>query len=123
MLVNTSVSELLPGEWALSDACVAYDLRSSRHGGERQLHGTLLAQRAAGQLQHMVWPPSTEEGSARLIPHVARGSQKRVEKDANTSLLRWPQLWHDEGVLLTTSMDNIWHVLWHAVPIHEMLLR
>ena len=76
---------MLPGEWALSDACVAYDLRTSR-GGDRQLHGTLLAQRGAhGLLEHLVWPPSTEEGSVKLSPHTARGSQKRVDETGGTS--------------------------------------
>ena len=115
-------TEAPPGEWARNEACVGYDVRG------HNLHGMHMVQRTAdGRMERRAWPKHYNEGSPALVcgdgdEETAQGCTPKARRGRGLpstaeAVDEWPQVWHEgaEGFVVTLTMDNIWHVLFHAV--------
>lgn len=135
------MSRNLPGEWRMHNICLAYiDQASNKTMAQDHRHwyyklalfrpsGT----QAAAPLSFKSWPSLFVEGTgstalpgllvgeqSRAAHHRTHQQRQRVAHEAE----RWPRTWHDGEALVTAlTMDNLWHSVYHALPVSEYATR
>ena len=111
-------------DFLLRNACVAYE--DSRGPGYRR---TLLVVRNASDpdgYTQVAFPGEFHEGSGYPFQKVSKDAP--VLRGENADRARWRHFeysWHPQrtGFALEVSMDNLWHVLFHAIPIKDAFER
>ena len=110
-------------EWEMRNACIAYVpyVQHLPGGKHRHLRHTLLADASAPALRPLAFPGHFEEGTSKLRPERAMPGPLLTTAFA-ASLWR---VWHDDddALVVDMSFDNIWHVLFHAIPTRQSVLR
>lgn len=112
------------GVWRRADACVGYDFRGP------QLLEMYLVERTASGMQRSAWPRHYHEGSTALVcrrdhRETKQGCTSTARLSTAVAVEEWPQIWHKEaeGFVVTLTMDNIWHTLFHVVPTFELFVE
>ena len=108
------------GEWRLDGVCYAIGSASSRPGwaGKMML---MQADVASGELLWPLrWPPHFEQGTARPIYYSPLDAE--TEQYVESARL-FPRTWRDRAFVGTLMQDNLWHALFHAIPISEYFER
>ena len=99
-------------EWALRDACVAYEKDAPQ---DRRV---LLMQRNGSNWVQRHFPGEFREGSGQPF----QGRTRDEPRDSDAALLgTFKRTWHSGrvGFVVDATMDNMWHVLFHAIPTRE----
>jgi hypothetical protein len=143
---NASDAQAWRGEWLLRNACLAYmDSASAAgwashanawhvptHGNSTRGHAhwsfKLMLFRTSdtapdARLSAKSWPPLFVEGTGEVgeqsrAAHRKKGQRAQRERAAQEAE-RWPRQWHDTAFVTALTMDNLWHSVFHALPISE----
>ena len=129
-----SAASLQPGEWLLHNVCLAFVDTSSASertsAYSRHWFYKLLLFRAGTKLSLKSWPPLFHEGQGMIggqsdVKHNSRRARAQREKAA-LEAESWPRQWHDESItafVTALTMDNLWHSVYHAIPVSEFASR
>lgn len=124
----------ITGEWLFHDACVSWDPGSMRmqlaqaspmggpSGQSRGVEG-VGGEQPAQLLWPLEMPPFFVEYVGKTWVH--QGYPMLKHGMPGEAVTERPLSWHAErtGFAFSLSLDNLWHVLWHAVPMREYAER
>ena len=113
--------KLLPGEWEMEDACVLYGNLSRRPSAWSYLNRRHLLVQGHRSSRTLLWPVAVPsiytEGSAWSRSRVLNPFPERRLHEWNCS---W-QSRASAAFVLHITIDNLFHTLFHAVPLRERL--
>lgn len=113
------------GEWLLHDCCLAYTNVSEapREASTAHWYYALHLFRTSSRqpdarLSPKSWPPLFVEAVGTRNFSFSKQGRKRFDKLART-VERWPREWHELAVVTAITFDNLWHSVFHSLPLSE----
>ena len=116
------------GEWYYRDACVSWDpfsLKLQLAQAAPQTSRSMAS--ASGPRASLLWPLQSPPQFIEFVGNVWKEPRPYLLKNGirGEEVRNYPLAWHTErvGFAYSISLDNLWHALWHAVPMREFAER